>query len=125
VTDALCSRHPEVASTFTCERCGRFGCEACAADAGLCSQCFVVEEDRPPSALAKIGLALGVIGTFTLLPGIAGLVVGRIERGRIAGGVSPRSGLPLARGAIILGWVCAAALGALGLWALSRFMEEG
>jgi hypothetical protein len=123
VTEAVCARHPEVASTFTCDRCGRFGCGACAAGGGLCNECFVRESVRPASALAKVGLALGVLGTVTLVSGIAGLVIGLVERRRIDEGRAPPSGLPLARGAILLGWLCVAALGGIALWALSRALE--
>jgi len=123
VTEALCARHPEVASTFTCDRCGRFGCDACAAGGGVCHECFVRSSAGASSALAKVGLALGMLGTFTLLPGVAALVIGSIERRRIAEGRAPPSGLPLARGAIILGWVCVTLLALIGMSLLSRALE--
>jgi hypothetical protein len=120
VTEARCAVHPEAASTFACERCGRFGCGACAAGAGLCSECFMRVSVRPASAMAKVGLALGLLGTVTLVPGVAALAIGLAEQRRIAEGRAPPSGLPLARGAVILGGLCCAALGAIALWALQR-----
>jgi len=123
VSEPLCARHAGVPSTFTCDRCGRFGCSACEADGGLCSECFVRASGGPSSRLAKVGLALGMLGTCTLLPGVAALAIGVFERRRIAEGRAPPSGMPLARGAIILGWVSVAALVAIGLRALSRALE--
>ncbi|HYV49096.1 MAG TPA: DUF4190 domain-containing protein [Myxococcaceae bacterium] len=123
MTQALCAHHPEVASTFTCDRCGRFGCASCEGGGGLCTECFVRSSAGSSSALAKVGLALGMLGTCTLLPGVAALFIGFVERRRIAEGRSPPTGLPLARGAIILGWVSIAGMGAVALWALSRALE--
>jgi hypothetical protein len=123
VTEAVCSRHGEVLATFTCARCGRFACDACAGGEGLCSECFVRSSAAPSSALAKVGLALGLLGLCTSLPGLAALVIGYVERRRIAEGRAPPSGLPLARGAIILGWLCVAALVAFGLRRLSAALE--
>lgn len=123
MSEAICARHPGVPSAFTCDRCGRFACEACAGGGGLCSECFVRASGGPSSALAKVGLALGVLGTFTLLPGVAALAVGVIERRRIAEGRAPPSGMPLARGAIMLGWLSATLLALMGMAWLARTME--
>ena len=123
MSEPLCALHAGVPSAFTCDRCGRFACGACEGGGGLCNECFVRTSAGSSSALAKVGLALGMLGTVTLLPGIAALAIGHIERRRIAEGRAPPSGMPLARGAILLGWVCVAALGAVALWALSRALE--
>jgi hypothetical protein len=40
---ALCAVHPEVLATFTCSRCGSFGCEPCKAStnqAAMCKACL-------------------------------------------------------------------------------------
>jgi hypothetical protein len=60
----LCARHPGTEATFTCSRCGSFGCELCRSSDGvlLCLPCQAALE---PAALhGGVDLAALLKGTF-------------------------------------------------------------
>jgi hypothetical protein len=85
VVPALCSKHPQVNATLTCERCGTFACESCRSPTGkgLCADCgnrtasegLAVGDTlrqsfrvllQHPKALALFGLAYVVSNLVTL-----------------------------------------------------------
>jgi hypothetical protein len=76
------------------------------------------------SPLAWSALVLGIVGiNLTLIPGLVGWVLGRRELERIDAGLSPPAGRPLARGAVLLGKLCAVALVVLAVVLLARVLE--
>ena len=117
-----CARHPDALAIGACTRCGTFGCEECLKlfDGRLtCERCeLLLIEKSAPSPRAKLALWLGIAGiNFTLLPGIAALFLAHRELAAIARGDAPIAGRPYARAARLLGWLCAAALAAIALYA--------
>lgn len=122
--EALCAEHPGVASAGECNRCGRFCCAACLQPESLCAACFIRSETAPSSGMARLAFALGILGTVTVLPGVAALILGGVELRRIAEGRSPPSGLMLARGARLLGATALAIAAGGVLWIAGALLPE-
>ncbi len=119
-----CARHPDALAVGTCARCGTFGCGDCLQPfegQPTCDGCALrLTERSAPSARAKLALWLGIAGiNFTLLPGIVALFLARRELAAIARGEAPVAGKPYAQAARMLGWLCAAALAAIALYAVN------
>lgn len=86
MTDATarCARHPASVVTFTCPRCGTFGCVECERRptleaAPLCPACWALAAQTaapPTGALQTAGLVVGVLSFIPCCPiTIASLVV--------------------------------------------------
>ena len=122
--------HGEALATDACARCGTFLCGACAQRAPVgvfCGACLSrVYLETKPSRLAWTAFVLGVVGVnATLLPGLVALYLGRVELARIERGEAPPAGRLFARGAVVMGLLCAVALAAVAVYVLSRWLEAG
>jgi hypothetical protein len=102
---ARCAFHGDFDAVGICARCGVFCCVQCMGAGETCSAC-AARVQGPPSALA---VATGILGTAGLtcgfVPGIVAIVLARIELRRIARGSASATGIPWARGGMILGSV--------------------
>jgi hypothetical protein len=64
-----CALHPIVAAIFTCDRCGNFGCQDCAAperQRALCRACFAREPNQIPWETSGHALVTGYCKTLWL-----------------------------------------------------------
>lgn len=82
--NARCARHPDLAASFTCPRCGSFACVDCERRATLdaapvCPACWSVSRQAtaaPSGALQTAGLVVGVLSLFPCCPlALASLVL--------------------------------------------------
>jgi len=71
-----CARHPAASSTFTCPRCGAFGCIDCERrtsfnSAPMCPACWAIHATSPGyqnDTLQTVSLVVGVIALFPCCP---------------------------------------------------------
>ena len=82
-----CAQHRDAIASFTCQRCGNFGCVECErradnASAPLCPRCWALEAQQRASAsrggtgLQTAGLVLGIASIIPCCPlALASLVV--------------------------------------------------
>ena len=101
-----CAVHPAVDARAVCSRCGAFVCEVCERVEGgvtTCAACVEREDNRPPSADAKVALVFALLMPFGLIPGLIGGVLGWRELARIKRGQSPKAGEGYVRLAVGLG----------------------
>jgi hypothetical protein len=113
VIDATCALHLRVQAVGACDRCGTFACSECLKpDEGksFCARCYPRIFQGPPSMLAQVSVALGVLGFCGYLPAVAALVTSSIELRRIERGESPIAGRSWARSARAMAWIYTALL---------------
>lgn len=76
-----CARHPDSATSFTCPRCGTFGCVECerrpSVDAApLCPACWALNVPKPSGELQTAGLVVGLLSIVPCCPlALASLVL--------------------------------------------------
>jgi hypothetical protein len=79
-----CARHPDAATSFTCPRCGTFGCVDCerrpSMDAApLCPACWALNAQtaaQPSGELQTAGLVVGLLSIIPCCPlALASLVL--------------------------------------------------
>jgi hypothetical protein len=71
-----CARHPDATSTFTCPRCGTFGCVDCERrpsidGAPMCPSCWALNAKTgaaPTGQLQTAGLIVGVLSIIPCCP---------------------------------------------------------
>jgi hypothetical protein len=84
-----CAKHPELAASFTCPRCGSFGCVDCERRSAMeappiCPSCWARQGAAPPpssgrTVLPTVGLVLGVASIIPCCPiAIVSLIVNAI-----------------------------------------------
>jgi hypothetical protein len=79
---STCARHPEAIASFTCGRCGGFGCVDCERratvdGAPVCPSCWARQAPAPTSeALQTAGLVVGLLSIVPCCPlAIASLIL--------------------------------------------------
>ena len=71
--NARCGRHPEALTTFTCPRCGTFGCVDCERrstldGAPICPSCWKLAAVNAPAENGSLQLAGLIVGLISILP---------------------------------------------------------
>jgi len=67
IPGAVCGLHPDQPITFTCARCGTFGCDRCrSGDGTICASCVA------RSGVAPIEVGAIIKESFSVLPKTAG-----------------------------------------------------
>ncbi|MDY7229180.1 DUF4190 domain-containing protein [Hyalangium rubrum] len=112
---AFCGVHPTVGAAITCQRCGSFACAQCVEvheGTEYCANCYQREFGGKASSRAVTALVLAIVGMNCLWPlGIVSIIMATQEIAAIDRGESPAKGRPLAKGALILGWILVALTG--------------
>lgn len=68
-----CARHPDAASTFTCPRCGTFGCVDCERrqsldGAPMCPSCWVLNAQAAAAPTGQLQTAGLIVGVLSIIP---------------------------------------------------------
>lgn len=77
-----CAQHPEADATFTCARCGDYGCGACEAvqPEGFCVRCAaIVVRETAASYWSVAALVLGFFGVGCAPIGWLGMLLGGVD----------------------------------------------
>lgn len=112
--DGVCPAHPSRAATFTCARCGDFGCDECAnrvvpTAQPICPTCWsrraqrvekMTRDDGSYAAMAALGLGVIALVPFLVALQLAAIIVGWIALSRLKDNPSRRT---MAIAGIVLG----------------------